>query len=89
MTTSEYIRGVKKFGWPAFRGRLWQRNYYEHVIRDEDSLNRIRQYITENPLRWHLDRENPQRAGDDEFDKWLAQLRRSGDMDGHAQRHGG
>jgi len=37
---------------------VWQRNYYEHVIRNEDSLNRIREYIITNPLRWHLDREN-------------------------------
>jgi REP element-mobilizing transposase RayT len=40
---------------------VWQRNYYEHIIRDESSLNRIRQYIAENPVRWDADRENPQR----------------------------
>jgi hypothetical protein len=33
---------------------IWQRNYYEHVIRDEESLNRIRQYIADNPIRWNL-----------------------------------
>ena len=38
---------------------LWQRNYYEHVIRSDDDLHRIRQYIRNNPLRWALDRENP------------------------------
>jgi putative transposase len=38
---------------------VWQRNYYEHIIRNEESLNRIRQYILENPARWELDRENP------------------------------
>jgi len=38
---------------------VWQRNYFEHVIRSEDSLNRIRQYILDNPLRWEFDRENP------------------------------
>jgi len=37
----------------------WQRNYYEHVIRDEDSLRRIREYIFENPAQWDRDRENP------------------------------
>ena len=37
----------------------WQRNYYEHVVRNEESLNRIRQYIMENPARWAIDRENP------------------------------
>jgi len=71
MITNEYIRGVKRSGWPPFRGRLWQRNYYEHIIRDEDALNRIRQYIANNPLGWHLDRENPQRRGEDELDQWL------------------
>lgn len=50
---------------------LWQRGYYEHVLRDEKDLDRIREYITINPLRWMLDRENPQRTGADEFDTWL------------------
>jgi len=38
---------------------LWQRNYYEHVIRNEDELNRIRQYIIDNPAKWDMDKENP------------------------------
>lgn len=46
MTTNEYIRGVKQHGWPSFPGKLWQRNYYEHIIRDEQELNKIREYIT-------------------------------------------
>lgn len=37
----------------------WQRNYYEHIIRDEESLNCVCQYIAENPARWPFDRENP------------------------------
>ncbi|MCI0454365.1 MAG: transposase [Candidatus Dadabacteria bacterium] len=37
---------------------VWQRNYYEHIIRDEETLNLIRQYVTENHLNWALDREN-------------------------------
>jgi putative transposase len=49
----------------------WQRNYYEHIIRNEDSLNYIREYIITNPLRWELDRENPDRKGEDQFDRWL------------------
>jgi len=40
--------------------KLWQRNYYEHVIRDEDELNHIRQYIAENPTNWRTDEENPE-----------------------------
>ena len=39
----------------------WQRNYYEHVIRDEDELNRTREYIQNNPLNWESDDENPVR----------------------------
>ena len=37
----------------------WQRNYYEHIIRDEDDLNRIRQYILNNPMNWGDDEYNP------------------------------
>jgi putative transposase len=51
---------------------FWQRNFYEHVIRHDHALNRIREYITTNPLRWDLDRENPQAQRRDEFDNWLA-----------------
>ena len=51
VTTNAYIRGVKELGWLRFRRRLWQRNYYEHIVRDEDSLNSIRQYIVDNPAR--------------------------------------
>lgn len=41
---------------------VWQRNYYEHIIRNKASLNRIREYITNNPMLWETDRENPVRA---------------------------
>ncbi|WP_222842613.1 transposase [Thermoflavifilum thermophilum] len=34
---------------------VWQRNYYEHIIRDDDDLNRIREYIINNPLKWESD----------------------------------
>ncbi|MEW6232067.1 MAG: transposase [Chloroflexota bacterium] len=39
ITTVEYIHGVNELGWPPFRGRLWQRNYYEHIIRDKTNDN--------------------------------------------------
>src|SRR5262249_17159273 len=78
LTTHEYTVGVNSKGWVPFPGRLWQRNYYEHVIRDEDELRRIREYIQTNPLRWELDRENPARRGEDEFDRWLASLSQKG-----------
>jgi putative transposase len=63
---SEIVRAIKTFsarkinilrntiGLP-----VWQRNYYEHIIRDEDNLNRIREYIVTNPVRWHEDENNP------------------------------
>lgn len=39
---------------------VWQRNYYERVIRNEDELQRVRKYIAENPLKWAQDKENPE-----------------------------
>jgi REP element-mobilizing transposase RayT len=42
------------------RAPVWQENYYEHIIRNEDELNKIREYILTNPLRWAHDRENPE-----------------------------
>ena len=39
---------------------IWQRNYYEHVIRDEVDLRRIEDYIQNNPLRWGQDQLHPQ-----------------------------
>jgi hypothetical protein len=53
-------RRIRQAGVTAF---AWQRNYYEHIIRDEESLNRIREYIRNNPLQWALDRENPDYIG--------------------------
>ena len=59
LTTVEYMRGVKTLRWPQFSGKLWQRNYFEHVVRSDESLTKIRQYILDNPARWEFDRENP------------------------------
>jgi REP-associated tyrosine transposase len=61
LATTGYIAGVKAKRWPEFRGRLWQRNYYEHVIRDEGALNRIRRYVDDNPARWEFDDDNPRK----------------------------
>ena len=38
---------------------VWQRNFYEHAIRHDDELNKIREYVINNPLQWELDEENP------------------------------
>ncbi|MEW6567586.1 MAG: transposase [Chloroflexota bacterium] len=40
---------------------VWQRNYYEHVLRSDEDVQRARGYITNNPARWAMDRENPAR----------------------------
>ena len=68
MTTNEYIRQIKIGMLTPFPGKIWQRNYYEHIIRNNDELNKIREYIQNNPLKWELDRENPQRIGIDELE---------------------
>lgn len=60
MTTNEYISGINTHGWERFNGKLWQRNYYEHIIRNEKELQSIRKYIVNNPMQWELDTENPQ-----------------------------
>jgi len=57
-TTKGYIDGVRKYHWPSFNLRLWQRSFYDHVIRDEISLNKIREYIINNPAQWDIDKEN-------------------------------
>ena len=62
MTTNAYIRGVKQDGWKPFLGKLWQRNYYERIVRNERELNAVRQYIQDNPVRWTGDQENLERC---------------------------
>jgi putative transposase len=55
MQTAKAINLVRKTqGVP-----VWQRNYYEHVVRNDADLHRIRKYIQDNPLRWAVDEENP------------------------------
>ena len=57
MATNGYMHGVESQGWPPFPGRLWQRSYYDHIIRDENDLRRAREYIEMNPARWAEDEE--------------------------------
>jgi len=56
MTTNAYIRGVKNDGWQPFHRRLWQRNYYERIIRNENAFLRITNYIVNNPANWDEDK---------------------------------
>jgi len=52
VSTNKYIRGVQNNNWPRFDKKIWQRNYYEHIIRDEQSYHQISEYIQSNPLKW-------------------------------------
>jgi putative transposase len=67
VTTRRVHRIRKTPGMP-----VWQRNYYEHIVRTERALNAIREYITDNPARWRLDRDNTGADGPDPFaaDLW-------------------
>jgi len=56
ITTVNYIRGVKTLRWPPFDGKLWQRNYWERIIRDEQSYQTISKYIINNPAKWDDDK---------------------------------
>ena len=56
MTTNEYIRNVKNNEWKPFNGKLWQRNYYQHITRNEQELKKIGDYIINNPLKWESDK---------------------------------
>jgi len=65
----EIVRALKSFSSRGINkirqtpgALVWQRNYYEHIIRNEDDLNRIREYIEYNPARWAEDEENPART---------------------------
>jgi putative transposase len=54
ISTIQVNRVLKRKGIP-----LWQRNYYEHIVRKGEDLRKIQQYILENPINWALDKENP------------------------------
>ena len=59
LTTHRYIEGVKKNHWEPFDRRLWQRNYFERVIRNEREHQAISDYIFCNPRNWEKDEEYP------------------------------
>ncbi|MBE0664238.1 MAG: transposase [Candidatus Aminicenantes bacterium] len=58
-TTNLYSKNVFLNNWPEFHKRLWQRNYYEHIIRNENELQQTREYIRNNPADWEIDDEKP------------------------------
>lgn len=56
ITTNEYIKNVKNKNRVWFNKKLWQTNYYEHIIRNEESFTKICEYIENNPLKWDEDK---------------------------------
>ena len=54
MSTNEYIKGIKNNNLPAFDKKLWQKSYYDHVIRNEQDYREIWEYIENNPLKYVL-----------------------------------
>ena len=58
ITMVEYIRGVKTNNWQLFNKKLWQCNYHEHIIRNEQSYIKISEYIVNNPANWDNDSLN-------------------------------
>lgn len=75
-TLGEIVRTFKAVSTRVIRRTVnpdfaWQRNYYEHIIREDESLNRIRQYILDNPARWAYDRENPAPTHPEMENAWL------------------
>ena len=65
----EIVRGFKTFSSRRINDirrtpgvPVWQRNYFERIVRNDNELNRIREYIAANPTQWAFDRENPNAA---------------------------
>jgi REP element-mobilizing transposase RayT len=63
---SEIVRALKTFSTRCINecyqtpgAKLWQRNYWEHIVRNETELHRIREYIQNNPMLWELDKLHP------------------------------
>ena len=56
MSTNEYIRGVKIGKFLPFNKSIWQRNYWEHIIRSEGYLIKFREYMANNPCNWKNDK---------------------------------
>jgi len=77
MTTKRYADSVKQNGWPPFPGKLWQRNYWEHIVRNEPELNRIREYIHNNPVQWKLEKSHPNNAARSGLKSDLKRFRKS------------
>ena len=59
IVNNNYITGVSSKNWQPFDQRLWQRNYYEHIVKDDFGLQKIQAYIQNNPSTWQADSLQP------------------------------
>lgn len=79
-TLGSVVRGFKIGVTLWFRANtavstIWQRNFYEHIIRNERSRDHIREYIANNPARWSFDRENPESTEPESENAWATERR--------------
>jgi REP element-mobilizing transposase RayT len=63
LSTNQYIKGIKHQNWPKFFKRLWQRNYYERIIRDNKEYLAVKKYIRNNPDKLLKTKNPPAAAG--------------------------
>ena len=70
ISTNHYIDGVHEQGWEPFHKRLWQRDFYDRVIRNERELEAIRAYIINNPANWEADKLHPDAPANEFNQNW-------------------
>jgi REP element-mobilizing transposase RayT len=70
LCVNNWLKTIKAEKFDAI-GTFWQSNYYEHVVRDDGEMERIRRYIAENPLKWELDWENPANNKQQQDEQWM------------------
>ena len=56
VTTTAYIQNVQAGHYPPFEKRIWQKSFYDHIVRDEEDFLQIWAYITYNALKWQQDK---------------------------------
>ena len=59
ITTLQYSHGVRTLGWTAFNGKVWQRDYYDRIVRDREELQSVRSYIARNPSKPYTNDTDP------------------------------
>ena len=69
VTTRAYMEGVMQSAWQPFHLKLWQRSYYDHIIRNHADYSRVETYIINNPQRWVWDRLNKY-SNPEDLDEW-------------------